>query len=79
MSSLSKTGANGGFTNRSDYFRSPLREQQLQRYRQKKLRRIYQRSVDEKRSAQAKNRGRNSRGRFIAEPNPSFMSYGKEH
>jgi len=80
MSSFLKTGDDvEGFANRSDYFRSPLREQQLQRYRQKKLRRVYQRSVDEKRSTQAKNRGRNSRGRFVAEANSSLCRGIKDH
>jgi len=53
------------FQSRSAYFTSSLRDQQLQRYRDKKLRRVYHRSVDVKRSAQAKGRERNSRGRFV--------------
>jgi len=53
------------FQSRSEYFTSSLREQQLQRYREKKLRRVYFRSVDVKRSTQAKNRERNARGRFV--------------
>jgi len=50
---------------RSEYFNGPVRALQLQRYRDKKLRRIYHRAVDEKRSAQAKCRVRNARGRFV--------------
>jgi len=53
------------FQSRSEYFTSSLREQQLQRYREKKVRRVYYRSVDVKRSAQAKTRERNARGRFV--------------
>jgi hypothetical protein len=53
------------FASKEDYFKSALREQQLQRYRMKKMRRVYTRPVDEKRSLQAKNRERNSRGRFV--------------
>jgi hypothetical protein len=53
------------FASKEDYFKSALREQQLQRYRMKKMRRVYTRPVDEKRSIQAKNRERNSRGRFV--------------
>jgi len=53
------------FASKEDYFKSALREQQLQRYRLKKMRRVYTRPVDEKRSLQAKNRERNSRGRFV--------------
>jgi len=52
-------------SSREDYFKSALREQQLQRYRLKKMRRVYQRPVDVKRSQQAKKRERNSRGRFV--------------
>jgi hypothetical protein len=53
------------FASKEDYFKSALREQQLQRYRSKKMRRVYSRPVDERRSLQAKNRERNSRGRFV--------------
>jgi hypothetical protein len=53
------------FASKEDYFKSALREQQLQRYRMKKMRRVYARPVDERRSQQAKNRERNSRGRFV--------------
>jgi len=57
------------FPTKEEYFNSSLREQQLQRYRTKKLRRVYSRPVDEKRSQQAKNRERNSRGRFVVHNN----------
>jgi len=53
------------FASKEDYFKSALRVQQLQRYRTKKMRRVYSRPVDERRSLQAKNRERNSRGRFV--------------
>jgi len=53
------------FASKEDYFKSALREQQLQRYRMPQMRRVYARPVDERRSQQAKNRERNSRGRFV--------------
>lgn len=53
------------FPSKEEYFKSTLREQQLQRYRSKKMRRVYTRPVDQKRSNQAKGRERNSRGRFV--------------
>jgi len=52
------------FNSKDSYFKSPLRQEQLRRYREKKSRRHYQ-QINQKKSYHAKNKLRNSKGRFI--------------